>query len=112
MTQASKSLALVLILGAALVAFRPDLAEAQRRPMAVEVIEGDSMYTWLSPGAIAAVDDPVFVTADEAEDFMRPEEPVLGVVYNGVAKAYSIWHLERHEVVNDVFGEEPLAVTW
>jgi hypothetical protein len=38
---------------------------------------------------------------------------VLGVFDGQVAKAYSIWLLDRHEVVNDSLPHlGPIAVTW
>ena len=37
---------------------------------------------------------------------------VMGVVFNGVAKAYSLNLLNHHEVVNDDFGGHPLAAVW
>jgi len=74
-------------------------------------LEGDRVYSFLGPDAIPAIDDPSFVAADAA-DFMDDDEDVIGVVHGGVAKAYSLWHLDRHEVVNDWFGREPVAVTW
>lgn len=74
-------------------------------------IEGDEVSTLLPPDAIPSIDDPRFVPASEA-DFMQPKEPVVGVVRNGIAKAYSIWHLDRHEIVNDRIGDDPVAVTW
>ena len=37
---------------------------------------------------------------------------IIGVVLDGEARAYSIWHLDRHEVVNDRLGETPIAATW
>ena len=77
----------------------------------VNLIEGDPIVTLLPPDAIPAVDRPRFVPASGAK-FMRDNEPVVGVVHNGVAKAYSIWHLDRHEIVNDEFGRDPVAVTW
>jgi len=43
---------------------------------------------------------------------MRDDEPVVGVVQNGVPKAYSTWHLDHHEIVNDNIGGKPVAVTW
>lgn len=43
---------------------------------------------------------------------MRDDEPVIGVVVDGVARAYSTWFLDHHEIVNDTFGDEPVAVTW
>ncbi len=44
---------------------------------------------------------------------MAPDEPVLGLFDGQVAKAYSLWHLDRHEIVNDKFpGFGAVAVTW
>jgi len=34
------------------------------------------------------------------------------VTAEGQAKAYSTWHLDRHEVVNDYIGETAIAATW
>lgn len=76
-----------------------------------EVIDGDKVSTLLPPDGIPSIDDPEFVPASEA-DFMQPDEPVLGIVRDGVAKAYSVWHLDRHEIVNDRLGDDPVAVTW
>ena len=77
----------------------------------IKEIEGDPIVTLLPPDGIRAIDRPRFAPASKAK-FMQEKEPVLGVVHNGVAKAYSIWHLDRHEIVNDDFGADPLAVTW
>ena len=77
------------------------------------LIEGQPMYTVLPMDAIPAIDEPVFVSALEADGFMQPNEPVLGVVgADGSARAYSAWHLEGHEIVNDVLDGRPIAVTW
>ena len=43
---------------------------------------------------------------------MSDDEPVLGVVVGRDARAYSLWHLDRHEIVNDTIGKLPIAVTW
>ena len=85
-------------------------AWAQRLPR-VDVIDGDKVHQLLEPDEIPSIDAPLFVGAAEA-DFMRDEEPVVGVVLNGVAKAYSVWHLDRHEIVNDDFKGDPVSVTW
>lgn len=77
----------------------------------VRRIDGDEVKTLLPPDAIPALEGGEFVPAAEA-GFLSDDEPVLGVVRNGVAKAYSLWHLDRHEIVNDDFADEPLAVTW
>lgn len=77
----------------------------------VHQVEGDRVDSLLRPDAIPSIDDPRFVPASHAT-FMRDEEPVVGVVIDGVAKAYSTWFLDRHEIVNDMFAEKPVAVTW
>ncbi len=85
----------------------------QREPWPHEDVEGQRMYTVLGPEGIPAIDEPVFVSAAEAEEFLEPEEPVLGVLgRDGTAKAYSAWHLDGHESVNDDLDGEPIAITW
>ena len=38
---------------------------------------------------------------------------MLGVVgRDGTPKAYSAWHLDEHEIVNDLLDGEPIAATW
>lgn len=87
---------------------------AQRRPPQEEKIGDGTMVTVLSPDTIPAMSQPVFVSRQEADKWMAEEEPVLGLVdpVTGQAKAYSLWHLERHEIVNDRLGGKPVAVTW
>lgn len=64
---------------------------------------------------IPPVDEPVFVAHDDpllAERGVGHQTRVLGVSLNGVAKAYPVKVLDRHEVVNDDFEGEPYAVFW
>ena len=61
-------------------------------------------------GAIPAVFDPLFVSADEAE--IPADAWVLGVVVGGKARAYSLNLLNRHEIVNDREGEQAFAAVW
>lgn len=61
---------------------------------------------------IPAIMEPGFMSARSIEEQMSLEERVLGVVINGDARAYPINVLSAHEIVNDVVGGEPVAVTW
>lgn len=70
------------------------------------------MVTILPPDRIPAIRNPEFVSAIEAERWMVPDEPVIGVEINGEARAYSTFMLSRHEIVNDIVGGRPIAVTW
>jgi hypothetical protein len=60
---------------------------------------------------IPAINEPRFVSVDEA-DFLDPKEPVIEVELNGDARAYPIQILVWHEIVNDVVGGVPVAVTF
>jgi len=77
-----------------------------------EMVNGAPIITVLPKDAIPAIDDPKFVPAREADRVMKPEEPVLGMTDGTVTKAYSLWQLDRHEIVNDRIGKLPVAVTW
>lgn len=98
------------ILGLALSA----AAWPAQRQLKEEKIADGTLVTVLPPDAIRALEQPVFVTCREADQWMADDEPVLGMVDpdSGQAKAYSLWHLDHHEVVNDRVGGKPVAVTW
>lgn len=88
-------------------------ASAQRpEPEVVANWGGDDVYQVLPLGAIPAIDDPAFVTGEAADEQMKPGEPVLGVVINGAARAYSLWQLDGHELVNDQIEGTAIAATW
>jgi len=70
------------------------------------------LVTLLGFDSIPAILNPRFVTPLEAEDWMEPDEQVLGLSINGEHRAYPIRMLSRHEIVNDVVGDVPVAVTW
>jgi hypothetical protein len=74
--------------------------------------DGDPVFRVLAPGAIPAIDEPRFVRDQEADEQMAPEEPVLGLVLGDEARAYSLWQLDRHEIVNDRIAGTALAATW
>ena len=86
---------------------------AQRsQPKVVATVDGDSVYQVLPPDAIPAIRKPEFVTGKEANEQMSNKELILGLAVDGDARAYSLCQLDSHEIVNDWFGETPLAVTW
>jgi thiol-disulfide isomerase/thioredoxin len=61
---------------------------------------------------IPAIDTPKFVTVEEADEWLQPQEPVIMVEVGEVAKAYPIQILMWHEIVNDVIGDTPITVTF
>ncbi|PHS26474.1 MAG: hypothetical protein COA84_06085 [Robiginitomaculum sp.] len=59
---------------------------------------------------IPAIDNPIF-EAVKASD-LPENEPVIGLVINGVARAYPLRILTWHEIVNDEVGGVPVTVTY
>ncbi len=62
--------------------------------------------------AIPAILDPEFLDAGLAMEAYNEHEQVLGLSINGDHRAYPIPYLSQHEIVNDVVGGKPVAVTW
>ena len=71
-----------------------------------------NLVTLLGFDAIPAILEPEFVSVDEALGQLKPDELVLGLSINGDTRAYSIPMLSAHEIVNDVVGGVPVAITW
>ena len=61
---------------------------------------------------IPPIDNPVFFVATDAPHYMLEQEPVIALEIDGAAKAYPLAMLIRHEIVNDVLGGIPVAVTY
>jgi hypothetical protein len=64
----------------------------------------------LPRGGIPAVFEPVFVQAGDAD--ISDDAWILGVIIDGEAHAYSLNLLNAHEIVNDRFGDVPVAAVW
>lgn len=77
-----------------------------------KMIDRDPVVRVLPRDAIPAIDAPAFESAEAAARFMRDDEIVIGVTDGKEARAYSTWLLDTHEIVNDVIGSTPIAVTW
>ena len=75
-------------------------------------INGAPVITVLGKDAIPAIDRPEFMSVQEADPYFRDNEPVLGVRRGKVARAYSLWQLNHHEIVNDQVADLSLAITW
>ncbi len=66
---------------------------------------------------IPPIDEPRHVPQTEADAWLAPEEPVIAVAIAGedgehLARAYPLQIMLWHEIVNDMLGETPLAVTF
>ena len=66
------------------------------------------------PNPFPAIVKPDTVSAEEANDKLKPSELVLGVKVNGESRAYPINMLTGpiREIINDELGGEAIAATW
>lgn len=70
------------------------------------------MIDILPRDAIPAIDEPRFWEGQAALDNYPDDMLVLGVAFDGDARAYSIPYLSGHEIVNDSVGGRAITVTW
>ena len=63
------------------------------------------------PDGIPAIDQPRFDLASEV-DWLVDEEAVLVLELAGQTRAYPVQVMIWHEIVNDVYGDRPVAVTY
>jgi hypothetical protein len=61
---------------------------------------------------IPSIDNPKFVSIAEADQFLQDADQVVGLDLNGDIRAYPLQILVWHEIVNDIVGETPVAVTY
>ena len=58
---------------------------------------------------IPSIDQPTFVPVDEV-DYLQDDDLVLTLTYKGISRAYPTRILDTHEIVNDMFGPDPVPV--
>lgn len=60
---------------------------------------------------IPSIDRPRFISANDAK-FLKPTDRVLGLVHDGVVRAYPIKILNYHEIVNDTVNKQTIVVSY
>lgn len=60
---------------------------------------------------IPSIDAPEFVPVSQARN-IADTEPVIGLIIDGDARAYPLYIMIWHEIVNDIIGGVPIAVTY
>ncbi|HKJ37321.1 MAG TPA: DUF3179 domain-containing protein [Anaerolineales bacterium] len=61
---------------------------------------------------IPAIDAPKYVSISEADEWLKPIEPVVSIEVNGQGRAYPLQILMWHEIANDTLNSEPLTITF
>jgi hypothetical protein len=60
---------------------------------------------------IPSIDKPKFLPVG-GPHHLKPDDRVLGVYHNGIARAYPVAILNYHEIVNDRFADEAIVVSF
>lgn len=61
---------------------------------------------------IPAIDNPLFTSVSEADEYLQDLEPVIFFQVGEDARAYPLQVLTWHEIVNDVVDGKPVAITF
>ncbi len=90
----------------------PDFAgflepDAERAISAQEIVWGG-----VATDGIPPLDEPHFVTPEEASDWIVPSDQVIGVEINGDVRAYPRRIIDWHEMVNDTVGGVPVSLAY
>ncbi len=64
------------------------------------------------PDAIPSIDEPRFTAPGEADEWLADGQLVLGIRFEGVARAYPLAILNWHEIVNDTVAGTEIVVTY
>ncbi|MFQ5793736.1 MAG: DUF3179 domain-containing (seleno)protein [Candidatus Bipolaricaulia bacterium] len=94
------------------IATEEEIATTERGTKYLARLEIDQFLSLLPPDSIPSIDAPEFTSAVEANEWLVPNDFVMGVRYNGIAKAYPIRILNWHEIVNDDFDGEMVVVSY
>ena len=61
---------------------------------------------------IPPIENPTFDDLDLSDSWLQEASPVIALEIDGIARAYPLAILTRHEIANDTLGETPVAVTF
>jgi hypothetical protein len=64
------------------------------------------------PDGIPSIDNPKFISVQEAEEFLEDSDLIVSLNINGDIRAYPLQILVWHEIINDIVGKTPVAVTY
>jgi len=89
-------------------------AQESDEPLSEKTVTGGEAYhgvlQYRAKDAKLALVRPAFITADEAT--LPAGVSVVGVSTSGEHRAYPLYVLKNHQVVNDRLGGVPIAASW
>ena len=85
-----------------------DALTVERTPSGGEAYHGLIQYR--ARDSKPAIMNPELLTAEEA--FIAGGTKVIGVILEGEARAYPLFILNNHQIVNDTVGGVPICASW
>lgn len=61
---------------------------------------------------IPSIDNPKYVSLEEADTWIEDNELVLAIIHKGVKRVYPLQIMVWHEIVNDLIAEDPILITY
>ena len=97
--------------GRILARIDPRFADFLRDGVPVRIRPEEILWGGVAVDGIPPLENPPVIPADDA-GYLRPEEPVFGVVVDGRARAYPLRIVDSHEMVNDHLGGVPISLAY
>ena len=77
------------------------------------IVEPDKIISGGPPkDGIPSIDNPKFVSLEEADEWIQDIELVLAITYKGVTRVYPLQIMVWHEIVNDTIAGDPMLITY
>jgi hypothetical protein len=76
-------------------------------------IDPNEIFLGIVPkDGIPSIDNPIFEIPEDADKWLGEDWPVMWFEHNGDSRAYPLAILIWHEIVNDIVGGKPVALTF
>lgn len=105
------SFKLIFLLAASLALPLPSLAQNRSRQDIEKEYFAYSQQA-VPRDAFPVLANPPMGSVADGDKLFGPDEWVIGVAFNGEAKAYPVTVMGIHELINDSVGGQPIAVCW
>ncbi|MDP2578231.1 MAG: DUF3179 domain-containing protein [Gemmatimonadota bacterium] len=85
---------------------------AWRTDLSKYIVHPDSLADAGRRDRVPSINDPKFVSSEEAAEWLGDREPVAVLTLGGEMRAYPVQILLYHDVVNDWIGDTPVLVSF
>jgi hypothetical protein len=77
------------------------------------IVDPDKIVSGGPPkDGIPSIDNPKYVTVEEADEWIQDNELVLAIIYKDVKRVYPLQIMVWHEIVNDNIAGDPVLITY